>query len=364
MLMLTSCVIVIVGIGLGWLALRQQIPSARAARRPRESRPAPLGLAARPPLYRRALRRHLHRLLLGVGALRRLARSPRLGRHRRWRSLDSSACGRSSIASSTPTASTAPSTKAAKRSPPAAACSRACKTAACRRTCASSRSASSRWWSSSFGAAAHEPSPHAAHRAAARRRCARLPFGKHARGIALVTAVITLFVAGYVWTLIPANGSIGLVELAPWAPSLGIEYHLGVDAPRRADAGPLRHRHPHVHRCRPSRASPAEPLLRARPHPRVRPLRLLHRAQFLPLVPLLGAQPHPRLLPHQALGRIEARPRCHAVLRLHHGRLGGLARRVPRRISLDRTAWTSRTSRTSPPPANSSRWSPRISAPP
>ncbi len=53
---------------------------------------------------------------------------------------------------------------------------------------------------------------------------------KHARGIALATAVITLFVAGYVWTLIPANGSIGLVELAPWAPSLGIEYHLGVDA--------------------------------------------------------------------------------------------------------------------------------------
>ncbi len=28
---------------------------------------------------------------------------------------------------------------------------------------------------------------------------------------------------------LPADGSIGLVELHPWAPSLGIEYHLGVD---------------------------------------------------------------------------------------------------------------------------------------
>jgi NADH-quinone oxidoreductase subunit M len=33
-----------------------------------------------------------------------------------------------------------------------------------------------------------------------------------------------------VWTRLPVDGSIGLVEQAAWAPSLGIEYHLGVDA--------------------------------------------------------------------------------------------------------------------------------------
>ena len=31
------------------------------------------------------------------------------------------------------------------------------------------------------------------------------------------------------WTKLPPDGSIGLVERAAWAPSLGIEYHLGVD---------------------------------------------------------------------------------------------------------------------------------------
>ena len=33
----------------------------------------------------------------------------------------------------------------------------------------------------------------------------------------------------FIWTRLPADGSIGLVERAAWAPSLGIEYHLGVD---------------------------------------------------------------------------------------------------------------------------------------
>jgi NADH-quinone oxidoreductase subunit M len=54
--------------------------------------------------------------------------------------------------------------------------------------------------------------------------------GRHARGVALITALIALAGALYVWTLLPANGSIGLVERIAWAPSLGIEYHLGVDA--------------------------------------------------------------------------------------------------------------------------------------
>jgi NADH-quinone oxidoreductase subunit M len=53
--------------------------------------------------------------------------------------------------------------------------------------------------------------------------------GKHARAVALITTLINLAMALVVWTQLPANGSIGLVERAAWAPSLGIEYHLGVD---------------------------------------------------------------------------------------------------------------------------------------
>jgi NADH-quinone oxidoreductase subunit M len=53
--------------------------------------------------------------------------------------------------------------------------------------------------------------------------------GKHARGIAMITALIALGLALMVWMRIPADGSIGLLERAAWAPSLGIEYHLGVD---------------------------------------------------------------------------------------------------------------------------------------
>jgi NADH-quinone oxidoreductase subunit M len=41
--------------------------------------------------------------------------------------------------------------------------------------------------------------------------------------------MISLALALVVWTRLPADGSIGLVERAAWAPSLGIEYHLGVD---------------------------------------------------------------------------------------------------------------------------------------
>jgi len=52
---------------------------------------------------------------------------------------------------------------------------------------------------------------------------------KHARGIALITTLAALILALLIWTRIPANGTIGLVERFAWAPSLGIEYHLGVD---------------------------------------------------------------------------------------------------------------------------------------
>jgi NADH-quinone oxidoreductase subunit M len=53
--------------------------------------------------------------------------------------------------------------------------------------------------------------------------------GKHARGVALITALASLVVALIIWMYLPANGSIGLVELHSWAPSVGVEYHLGVD---------------------------------------------------------------------------------------------------------------------------------------
>ena len=53
--------------------------------------------------------------------------------------------------------------------------------------------------------------------------------GKHARGVALITSLACLVVALVVWISLPADGSIGLVERTAWAPSLGIEYHLGVD---------------------------------------------------------------------------------------------------------------------------------------
>ena len=52
---------------------------------------------------------------------------------------------------------------------------------------------------------------------------------RHARAVALVTALVALVLALVVWTRLPADGSIGLTERAAWAPSLGIEYHLGVD---------------------------------------------------------------------------------------------------------------------------------------
>jgi len=52
---------------------------------------------------------------------------------------------------------------------------------------------------------------------------------RHARGVALVTTLASLVIALIIWTRLPADGSIGLVERVAWAPSLGIEYHLGVD---------------------------------------------------------------------------------------------------------------------------------------
>jgi NADH-quinone oxidoreductase subunit M len=53
--------------------------------------------------------------------------------------------------------------------------------------------------------------------------------GKHARGVAILTTGACVALALVVWTQIPANGSIGLVEQHDWIPSLGIQYYLGVD---------------------------------------------------------------------------------------------------------------------------------------
>ncbi|MFZ1086697.1 MAG: NADH-quinone oxidoreductase subunit M [Terracidiphilus sp.] len=53
--------------------------------------------------------------------------------------------------------------------------------------------------------------------------------GKRARGVALMTTLATLVLTLLVWTQLPADGRIGLIERHPWASTLGIEYHLGVD---------------------------------------------------------------------------------------------------------------------------------------
>jgi NADH-quinone oxidoreductase subunit M len=53
--------------------------------------------------------------------------------------------------------------------------------------------------------------------------------GRHARGVALLTCLFSLALALVIWTGVPGNGAIGLVEIHKWAPSLGVEYHLGVD---------------------------------------------------------------------------------------------------------------------------------------
>jgi len=56
--------------------------------------------------------------------------------------------------------------------------------------------------------------------------------GKHARAVALFTTIANLALALVVWTEWsrgPVFGGYGFIEQHAWAPSLGIEYHLGVD---------------------------------------------------------------------------------------------------------------------------------------
>ncbi len=56
--------------------------------------------------------------------------------------------------------------------------------------------------------------------------------GKHARGVALVTTLLCLALALVVWaewSRLPIIDGYGLIEQHAWAPSLGINYYLGVD---------------------------------------------------------------------------------------------------------------------------------------
>ena len=53
--------------------------------------------------------------------------------------------------------------------------------------------------------------------------------GKQARAVAMIAALVAMAVALIVWTKLPPDGTIGMLEQRAWAPSLGIEYHLGVD---------------------------------------------------------------------------------------------------------------------------------------
>jgi NADH-quinone oxidoreductase subunit M len=54
--------------------------------------------------------------------------------------------------------------------------------------------------------------------------------GKRARLVAILASLAALALALLVWIRLPADGSIGLVERFAWSPTLGIQYHLGVDA--------------------------------------------------------------------------------------------------------------------------------------
>jgi NADH-quinone oxidoreductase subunit M len=56
--------------------------------------------------------------------------------------------------------------------------------------------------------------------------------GKHARSAALITTLLSLALALVVWTewsRLPVIGGYGFIEQHAWAPSLGINYYLGVD---------------------------------------------------------------------------------------------------------------------------------------
>lgn len=54
--------------------------------------------------------------------------------------------------------------------------------------------------------------------------------GRNSRGVAQVTGIVSLLLSLVIWVQLPRDGSIGLQEIHQWVPSLGVQYHLGVDA--------------------------------------------------------------------------------------------------------------------------------------
>ncbi len=53
---------------------------------------------------------------------------------------------------------------------------------------------------------------------------------RQARGVAQITGLVCFILSLVIWLRLPVDGSIGLVEQKSWVASLGIQYHLGVDA--------------------------------------------------------------------------------------------------------------------------------------
>ena len=139
-----------------------------------------------------------------------------------------------------------------------------------------------------------------------------------------------------VWTQLPADGSIGLVERAAWAPSLGIEYHLGVDGLgalmlvlsaivtlMSVDAAHRVHHQPGLYFA-------LVLLLEAGLFGSFTALNFFHWFLFWELSLI------PAFFLIKLWGGAEARAGGDAVFCLHHGRQRGAAARVSGGVSLDR----------------------------
>ncbi len=157
--------------------------------------------------------------------------------------------------------------------------------------------------------------------------------GRHARGVAMITALVAMALALVVWMRLPGDGSIGLAERAAWAPSLGIEYHLGVDGLgalmlvlsaivtlMSIDAAHRVHRQPGLYFA-------LVLLLEAGLFGTFTALNFFHWFLYL------GVEPDSGLLPDQAVGRGEARTGGDAVLCVYDGRFGGPAAGIPGGVS-------------------------------
>ncbi len=152
----------------------------------------------------------------------------------------------------------------------------------------------------------------------------------------MVTALAALRWRCWCGCILPGDGSIGLVEHWAWAPSLGIEYHLGVDGLgalmlllsaivtlMAVDAAHRVHHEPGLLFCAGAAAGGGA-------------VRVVHGAEFLSLVFVLGTEPDSGILPDQAVGRSEARTGGDAVLCVHDGGKRGAAAVVSGGVPVDR----------------------------